>query len=224
MMDCEEITKITTARQTLKSKDKRLIEQLYSCMYCCFKNKFINGIKMNDPLPNMIIPKNQVEEIAEEAFQAGVTKFYEHTLSKELEQKANATLYTVIKTFGEYQYMAIKKRRWIELNRVQQFDAWEGKQPDDDEYEGDTKAREISIVGENADSYFNWKHLSNDELIEAISMLRKSKWRQVIVLHYFDDLKFTEIAERLHVSIGDVYNTLSQAKKELREIVRKRFK
>ena len=220
MMDCEEITKITTAQQALKSNDKRLIEQLYSCMYCCFKNKFINGIKMRDPLPNMVIPKNEVEELAEEAFQAGVTKFYEHTLSKELEQKANASLYTVIKTFGEYQYMAIKKRRWIELNRTEQLDVGEGNQSDDEDAP-DIKRHHISSTAENAG---NWKNLSDDELVEAISMLPKLKWRQVIVLHYFDNMGFTEIAERLQVSKGDVYNTLSHAKKELKEIIRKRFK
>ena len=57
-------------------------------------------------------------------------------------------------------------------------------------------------------------------LYQAIRMLPKDKWSNAIMWRYFDKLETAEIAARLGVSMGDVYNTLSNAKEALKQILK----
>ena len=62
------------------------------------------------------------------------------------------------------------------------------------------------------------EQLDTDSLQAALSSLPE-EFRSVLVLYYFKELNYREIAEQLDVPIGTVMSRLSRGKKQLRERV-----
>lgn len=58
----------------------------------------------------------------------------------------------------------------------------------------------------------------HDELWEVILMLDE-KYRSVIILYYYEQMKIREISKILHISEGTVKSRMSRAKAKLRELL-----
>lgn len=65
------------------------------------------------------------------------------------------------------------------------------------------------------------QQLESEDLRKAINMLPE-KSREVIVMSYFEELKYQEISEILEVPIGTIKSRMSYAMKQLKEILEKR--
>ncbi len=209
-MDCLEITQIPAAQVAIKSGDDKLKNDLFRCIYKLFYTDFLDWINADYAQPG----KGTVEELAKDAFQEGLYKFFVYTQSEELKQKAS--LRTIIFTFCKWQFMALNKQDKNKRSREVAFD------------EKDNTNLGIAEVVNNDAVYWDEVFqilLSEKEhmLYQAIRLLPKDKWHNAIMWRYFDKLETPEIAEKLGVSIGDVYNTLSHAKEALKEILQTKF-
>jgi RNA polymerase sigma-70 factor (ECF subfamily) len=57
---------------------------------------------------------------------------------------------------------------------------------------------------------------TKDKLEKAINKI-SSKYREAVILRFYEEKEYEEIAEILHVPIGTVGTYISRAKKELKE-------
>ena len=61
-----------------------------------------------------------------------------------------------------------------------------------------------------------------NDLMNALAELTQKK-RDIVVMKFFDNLKSKQIAEKLHVTVGNVDNDSTRAYKELRTILQSKF-
>ena len=192
-MCCYEFLQPDNAIQILHGSDTKAIQQLFYCIYKSHYQSFLQWILFKF---NGVTYKDKLLEDAKDAFQNGVLVFYLKSQKKDFEIKNS--LKTTIYNYGLLQLKAaIKKERHV-------MHAWPY-------IEYPVTACEI-----DPDSQQHLVEISKEiELIKAISNL-KAKEREVILLKYFNHLRSKQIAEKLHVTVGDIDNTTGKAYKHLR--------
>jgi RNA polymerase sigma-70 factor (ECF subfamily) len=73
--------------------------------------------------------------------------------------------------------------------------------------------QEINIEPVNVGLEFNELTIKLDEIVKALPQRQK----EVYLMHKVDGLKYSEIAERLHISVNTIENHMSRALKTIRE-------
>lgn len=61
-------------------------------------------------------------------------------------------------------------------------------------------------------------HDTHDELWDVVLKLEE-KYRSVIILYYYEQMKIWEISNVLHITVGTVKSRMSRAKKKLKELL-----
>ena len=79
-----------------------------------------------------------------------------------------------------------------------------------------TAARERSLETETVD--YTYEHSTEKIMIEKIIQMLRPEYRAVIILHYYEDLKYEEISEVLDCPVGTVKIRLYRAKYELKQL------
>ncbi len=89
----------------------------------------------------------------------------------------------------------------------------------DDDGEGEESPLQIVSDGLNPEELSIRKQLSEDLklLVESLP----SRYRNLIILHYFDELKYEEIATQLDIPIGTIKGQLFKARQLLQIILRR---
>jgi len=85
-----------------------------------------------------------------------------------------------------------------------------------EEHEIDVLDKSLS-VGEQMDA-----GKVSQQLGEALSQL-KDKYREPLILHYFEDRSYEEIADIMRLPVGTVGTLLSRGKQRLKEIIKKSY-
>ena len=119
--------------------------------------------------------------------------------------------------------MAIKKKNRSKLNHTISYDKIGNL--------NDEKHTAAAIIDATTYHELIWdeslkQFLNEDEskLYQAIRMLPKEKWQQVIMWRYFHNLNTKDIATKMGVSKEDVENKLSKARKALKVILIEKLK
>lgn len=113
-------------------------------------------------------------------------------------------------------YVGLKK-----LKEVEYFSTWLIRILIRTSYECIRKKKKISFVEEENVQVLNEadRNLSNSELLKAVQQLRK-KYRDVILLHYFQELTVKEVSQVLVIPEGTVKTYLFRGRKQLKKILK----
>jgi RNA polymerase sigma-70 factor (ECF subfamily) len=144
--------------------------------------------------------KDKLWEDAKDAFQNGLLAIYRKSQNKEFTIKGS--LKTTIYSFAFLQLLAFFKK---EKSKPRSGD--------------ERKYFDLFIEQELIEN--EHQQLLNDresDLMEALAQLPK-KHRDILVMKFFDKLKSKQIAEKLHVTPGNIDNESTKAYKELRAIL-----
>lgn len=218
-MNCKEFTEVAFVQKTMESStNKEHLERIFSCIYKLFCNEFIHLILSKysfDPGS-----RERISEMAKDAFQEGLLKFYD-TIKRE-GLRAEATLKTIVFTFCQWQFRAIKKKEdrkethVVSINNTYELE--------------DGQDATLTIYEAISDNQAYWDEslrvmLSEEEhmLYSAIRMLPNDKWQKALICKYFDEMKPAEIASMLKVSKGYIENELTHARKSLKKILISKF-
>ncbi|MGZ5191169.1 MAG: sigma-70 family RNA polymerase sigma factor [Flavisolibacter sp.] len=200
-MECREITQPTVALEIMQTPGDRRLQQLFACIYSLFQGSFLNWIVHRFHKSRY---QDKLWEDAKDAFQNGMMTLYCKSQAKEFSIKGS--LKTTIYSFGLLQLLAFfKKEKYI--------------------YRSDDYANCLYLFFED-DLLENERHeLLNEkenDLMEALKILPE-KQRHILLMKFFEKLKSKEIAEKLHVTVGNVDNDSTKAYKELRNILQSKF-
>lgn len=198
---CKERMQLPIVQQAIQDPAKRrLLNEIFDCIYKSFRQPFIGSMIQR----NRGIDPYKVIEMAEDAFQEGLKEFYSKTKANGLKQKAS--LQTIVFTYGQFQFLALRKKVFRS-----------GSVPfDNDMYIGDLLCEEEAMWDEILET-----KLTEEEyrLHQAIRRLRKKKWQKILYWFYFDELNPDEIAQKLGTGKGHVNNLLTKARKELKKLL-----
>ena len=113
-------------------------------------------------------------------------------------------------------YVGLKK-----LKEVEYFSTWLIRILIRTSYECIRKKKKISFVEEENVQVLNEadRNLSNSELLKVVQQLRK-KYRDVILLHYFQELTVKEVSQVLVIPEGTVKTYLFRGRKQLKKILK----
>ena len=113
-------------------------------------------------------------------------------------------------------YVVLKK-----LKEVEYFSTWLIRILIRTSYECIRKKKKISFVEEENVQVLNEadRNLSNSELLKVVQQLRK-KYRDVILLHYFQELTVKEVSQVLVIPEGTVKTYLFRGRKQLKKILK----
>lgn len=113
-------------------------------------------------------------------------------------------------------YVGLKK-----LKEVEYFSTWLIRILIRTSYECIRKRKKISFVEEENVQVLNEadRNLSNSELLKVVQQLRK-KYRDVILLHYFQELTVKEVSQVLVIPEGTVKTYLFRGRKQLKKILK----
>ena len=113
-------------------------------------------------------------------------------------------------------YVGLKK-----LKEVEYFSTWLIRILIRTSYECIRKKKKISFVEEENVQVLNEadRNLSNSELLKLVQQLGK-KYRDVILLHYFQDLTVKEVSQVLEIPEGTVKTYLFRGRKQLKKILK----
>lgn len=113
-------------------------------------------------------------------------------------------------------YVGLKK-----LKGVEYFSTWLIRILIRTSYECIRKKKKISFVEEENVQVLNEadRNLSNSELLKVVQQLRK-KYRDVILLHYFQELTVKEVSQVLVIPEGTVKTYLFRGRKQLKKILK----
>lgn len=113
-------------------------------------------------------------------------------------------------------YVGLKK-----LKEVEYFSTWLIRILIRTSYECIRKKKKISLVEEENVQVLNEadRNLSNSELLKVVQQLRK-KYRDVILLHYFQELTVKEVSQVLVIPEGTVKTYLFRGRKQLKKILK----
>ena len=196
-MDCQEITKTSVALEIMQTTGDRRLQQLFSCIYSLFHGSFLNWILHKYSHSRH---KDKLWEDAKDAFQNGLMAFYRKSQKKELSIKGS--LKTTIYSFGLLQLLAFFKKEksvYAPGDYAKCFDLF---------FEDDFLENERHELLNERES----------DLMEALARLPE-KQRDILLMKFFEKLKSKEIAEKLHVTPGNIDNDSTKAYKELRSIL-----
>ncbi len=200
-MECEEITQPATALHIIQNQDENRLDKLFHCIYALFQTSFLNWIAVKY---GSSIYKQKIWEDAKDAFQNGVMMFYIKAQQKEF--KIAGSLKTTIYSFGLLQLLAVFKKEKKLYQPIEYIECLE-----------------LFFLDEALEN--ERQQLLNEkenDLAKALTQLTK-KQRDILLMKFFEKLKSKEIAEKLHVSSGNVDNDAAKAYKELRNILKSKY-
>ena len=196
-MDCQEITKTSVALEIMQTPGDRRLQQLFSCIYFLFQGSFLNWILHKYQNSGN---KDKLWEDAKDAFQNGLMIMYRKSQDKDFFIKGS--LKTTIYSFGFLQLLASFKKEKIVQGSGDQ-------------------AQYVDLFFEKEFLENETQQLLNErerDLMEALAQLPK-KHRDILVMKFFNKLKSKQIAEKLHVTPGNIDNESTKAYKALRKIL-----
>ena len=201
-MECEKIIQPAAAIEILQNPESKYLQTtLFNCIYCLFQNSFLSWI-MNKY--RYVSCKEKLREDAKDAFQNGVSVFYEKSQQKGFVLKSS--LKTTIYSFGLFQLLAVFKKE-KKLYGFHHYIKWVELFFEDDFIDVDQQ----DFIDEK-------EHC----LIEAMNLLSK-KQHEILRMKFYQKLKSREIAKQLNVTAGNIDNESAKAYKELRQILRKKL-
>lgn len=211
---CQEVTQISSVQKAFSIAGRNTsLERVFHCIYKLYKKKFIEWITN---LYGQCFDKEVSIELAKEAFQSGVIKFYE--IVKERGLEPNAKLETIINAFCKWKFLGLRTQKQREQKRNQPYNEndWLEKE------NNNTSLMEEAIESDE----ISWGSviklwMTEEEYIlhQAIEMLPSDKWKKVIRKRYLYEKTIAEIAVEMKVSEADIYNTLTKARKALEKIL-----
>ena len=200
-MCCPDITKASVALEIIRTHDDRRLQQLFALIYSRYHDSFLSWILHTYPKTPY---KDKLLEDAKDAFQNGMLTLF--LKSKKEDLILTGSLKTTVYSFGFLQLLAIFKKERNIYGKVDYAECFS------DFVEDDFIQREKSEL----------LNKRRSDLMNALDELPQKK-RNIVVMKFFDHLKSKQIAERLHVTAGNVDNDATRAYKELRTILQSKF-
>lgn len=146
--------------------------------------------------------KDKLVEDAKDAFQNGMLALLRKSQKKDM--ILQGSLKTAVYSFAHYQLLAIfKKEKLTHLRDLHCLPVFVEDQRIELERDALLHQREIDVRS-------------------ALAKLPKKR-QDILVMKFFDRLKSKEIAEKLHVTVGNVDNDSTRAYKELRRVLQSKF-
>lgn len=200
-MECQEIIQPSVALEIMQTPQDKRLQKLFECIYSLFQSAFLAWILHKYDNSRF---KDKLWEDAKDAFQNGIMVLYQKGQNKGFTFKGS--LKTTIYSFGLRQLLAFfKKEKFV--------------------YGSGDYAKCFDLLFED-DLFEHERHeLLNErenDLLEALTKLPEKR-RDILLMKFFDKLRSKQIADKLHVTVGNVDNVSTKAYKELRHILKSKF-
>ena len=196
-----DIAKASVALEVMRTRDGRRLQQLFVWIYSSYYASFLSWIlRLYSTTPY----KDKLLEDAKDAFQNGMLALLLKSQTKDLILRGS--LKTAVYSFAFHQLLAIFKR---EKNIYRNLD------------DADCLSRfvEDERIELERNALLNQR---DKDLLNALARLPKKR-HDILVMKFFDKLKSKQIAEKLHVTVGNVDNDSTRAYKELRIALQSKF-